>query len=87
MDYFKSVERALQKYYPNTKLLVSSRKDKKFMVISPEGKKIHFGQKGYEDYHQHKDPVRLMNFRKRNAKWADAPKWTSAHLSYYVTWM
>jgi len=86
MDYFKSVERALHKHYPNTKLLVSSRKDKKFMVISPEGKKIHFGQKGMDDLHKHNDPVRLMNFRKRNAKWADAPKWTPAHLSYYVLW-
>lgn len=86
MDYFKSVERALHKYYPNAKLEVSTRKDKKFMITSPDGKKIHFGQKGYEDWHTHKDEKRRENFRKRNAKWADAPKWSASHLSYFVLW-
>ena len=32
------------------KIQKSTRADKKFMVISPGGKKIHFGQAGYKDY-------------------------------------
>ena len=32
------------------KIQKSTREDKKFMVISPGGKKIHFGQAGYKDY-------------------------------------
>ena len=86
-NYIKSVTKALHKYYgKNVSLQESSRKDKKFMVISPEGKKIHFGQKGYEDWHIHKDPKRRERFRTRNAKWANADKWTPAHLAYWVLW-
>jgi hypothetical protein len=32
------------------KIQKSTRADKKFMVISPGGKPIHFGQAGYKDY-------------------------------------
>ena len=32
------------------KIQKSTRADKKFMVFSPEGKPIHFGQAGYKDY-------------------------------------
>lgn len=86
-EYFKSVEKALHKYYgKDVQLLESSRKDKKFMVISPEGKKIHFGQRGYSDWHLHKNPIRRALFRTRNAKWANAPKWTPANLAYWVLW-
>jgi hypothetical protein len=86
-DYFKSVEKALHKYYgKDVDLYESTRKDKKFMVISPEGKKVHFGQKGYSDWHLHGDPIRRDNFRRRNAKWADSAKWTPAHLAYWVLW-
>lgn len=86
-DYFKSAEKALQKSYgKSVELLESTRKDKKFMVISPEGKRVHFGQKGYQDWLTHRDPKRRANFRSRNAKWADAEKWTPAHLSYNVLW-
>jgi hypothetical protein len=86
-DYFKSVEKALHKYYgKNVALYASSRKDKKFMVITPDGKKVHFGQKGYSDWHLHKDTRRRQLFRTRNARWATAPQWTPAHFSYYVLW-
>ena len=88
--YFKSVEKALHKYYGNkTDLYESTRKDKKFMVFNPEGKRVHFGAKDYLDYHldQSEDrEQRRYRFRKRNAKWGDAEKWTPAHLAYYVLW-
>lgn len=87
IDYIKSVLKALRKYYgKDVDLYLSTRKDKKFMVISPEGKRIHFGQKGYEDWHSHKDPTRRERFRIRNAKWANAPMYSPAHLAYYVLW-
>lgn len=86
-NYFQSVQKALHKHYgKNVALFESSRKDKKFMVINPDGKKVHFGQKGYQDWHIHQDPLRRQLFRTRNARWAAAPKWTPAHLSYYVLW-
>lgn len=86
-DYYKSVLNSLHKHYgKDVKLYESTRKDKKFMVQSPAGKWIHFGQKGFQDFHEHKDVKRLDNFRIRNKKWANSPKWTPSHLSYYVLW-
>lgn len=86
-DYFKSVEKSLNKYYgKNVKLYESTRKDKKFMVQRPDGKWIHFGAKGYSDWHIHKDPERRERFRQRNKRWAEADKWTPAHLAYYILW-
>jgi hypothetical protein len=89
-DYFKSVEKALHKYYgKTTDLYESTRKDKKFMVINPQGKRIHFGAKDYLDYHldqTEEREERRKRFRNRNRKWADADKWTPAHLAFYVLW-
>ena len=42
--------------------------NKKYMVINPDGKMVHFGQKGYADYTAHKDEERRKAFRKRNHK-------------------
>lgn len=36
----------------------SSRKDKKYMLITPENKKFHFGAYGMSDYTIHKDDKR-----------------------------
>jgi hypothetical protein len=71
----------------NNKLFISSRKDKKFMVINPYNDKlVHFGNINYEDYTMHKDSKRRDNFRSRNRKWADAEPYTPAFLSYYLLW-
>jgi hypothetical protein len=86
-SYFKSVRKALTKYYgKDVDLYESTRKDKKFMVQRPDGKWVHFGQKGYQDWHHHKDPVRRERFRQRNKRWAEAEKWTPSHLAYYILW-
>jgi hypothetical protein len=63
----------------------SSRIDKKYMIFH-DGKRVHFGQKGYEDFTAHHDLRRRANFRKRNARWASAPKFTPAWLSYHLLW-
>lgn len=65
---------------------VSPLKTKKYMIITPEGKKAHFGFMGMEDYTKHKNEKRKDNFKKRNAKWATADKYSPAYLSYYLLW-
>lgn len=69
----------------HTKLYLSDRKDKKFMVIH-SNKKIHFGQMGYEDWLKHHDTQRRRHFRTRNRRWKNAPKWTPAYLAYHILW-
>lgn len=69
----------------NLNIEISTRKDKKYMIIH-NGKKIHFGEMGYEDLTKHRDSHRAELFKKRNAKWADAEKFSPAWLSYYLLW-
>lgn len=86
-DYLKSVLKSLHKHYgKDVDLYYSTRKDKKFMVQRPDGKFIHFGQKGFEDWHSHNNPLKRERFKNRNKKWATADKWTPAHLAYWVLW-
>ncbi len=84
--YVKSVMKSLKNHYGNIPLYVSTKKDKKFMIQAPDGNFIHFGAKGYDDWHSHHDEKRLANFQKRNAKWKNADKYTPAHLAYWVLW-
>lgn len=65
---------------------VSTRVDKKYMIMSPDGKMIHFGMWGSEDYTKHKNKLRREHFQKRNKKWATSPKWSPSFLSYYLLW-
>ena len=66
---------------------LSTRKDKKYMVLNPKtNKMVHFGQMGYEDYTKHQDENRRELFRKRNHKWATAEKYSPAWLSYNLLW-
>ena len=46
----------------------SSRKNNKYMVTLPSGKKVHFGHKGYEDYTIHGDADRRDKYRTRATK-------------------
>jgi len=52
----------------------STRKDKKWMIETPEGKTIHFGASGYEDYTMHKNLARKTSYIVRhqlNENWND----------------
>ena len=53
----------------------STRKQKKYM-IEVDGLKIHFGEKGYDDYLDHRNEKRRENFHKRfkNNKGYNDPK-------------
>jgi hypothetical protein len=54
----------LAKKYGAEEVKLSTRKNKKFMV-KYKNKWVHFGQKGYEDFLDHKDPKRRKNYRTR----------------------
>jgi len=41
---------------------------KKYMIITPDNKKIKFGDSNYEDYTIHKDPERKQNYISRHSK-------------------
>ena len=62
----------------------SHRQDKKFQVVV-NGKVIHFGQKGYEDFTIHKDKKRLMNYIKRHKKNENWNDFNSA--GFYSRWL
>ncbi len=49
----------------------STRKNKKFKVLTPNGNIIHFGHTSYEDFTQHKDEKRRKNYCKRSANIKD----------------
>ena len=63
----------------------SSQARKKFMVFNGE-KMVSLGQMGYQDYTKHGDKKRRDNFRKRNHRWASAPRYSPAWLSYNLLW-
>ena len=46
----------------------STRKNNKYMVILPEGKKVHFGSPKYPDYLYHKDKERRDKYLSRATK-------------------
>jgi len=80
------------KYFnnPNVKIYVSSKKDKKYMIIGLNGKAIHFGQIGYEDYTKHNDLNRRNAYLARATKIkgnrADDP-YSPNSLSINLLWM
>jgi len=80
------------KYFnnPNIKIYVSSKKDKKYMIIGLNGKAVHFGQIGYEDYTKHNDNNRRNAYLARATKikgnWADDP-YSPNSLSINLLWM
>lgn len=67
------------------KIRVSNLKTKKWMY-EHEGKKIHFGYWGTEDYTVHKDDRRLYKFQWRNHKWKTMDKHTPAYMAYWLLW-
>lgn len=68
----------------------SDHKDKKWVAIFDDNGKIiktHFGNSNYEDFTQHKDPIRAERYRKRHYKDLKTKDPTRAgYLSYYILW-
>lgn len=64
----KIVLQKAKKYLGNdVNITISTRKDKKYMIKSPYGLWVHFGQMGYEDYTYHKNDIRRNNYLNRSA--------------------
>lgn len=77
----------LKKYNIDSNLFISTRKNNKFYIVSPENnKKIHFGNINYQDYTFTQDKEKLRKFKIRNHKWKNAPKYTPRYLSYWILW-
>jgi len=73
-------------YYPYR----SDKPNKKFFIITSTGKKIYFGQAGYEDYIIHKDPKRKELYIKRHSKmgenWERSGIDTAGFWSRWLLW-
>lgn len=79
------VQQQANKYYNNLVVYKSDKPKKKYFIIH-NNKKIYFGSIDHQDYTHHKNLTRLNNFKKRNASWARSPKYSPAHLAYYLLW-
>lgn len=65
----------------------STNPTKKWMVTFPNGKKVHFGATGYEDYTQHHDPERMHKYitrHQKNEHWHDM--YTAGFWSRWLLW-
>lgn len=46
----------------------SSRRDKKYVIILPDGKRVNFGASGYSDFTRHRDEDRRERYIARHEK-------------------
>jgi len=85
----EKVNRNLQRYLPGTKLFISTRKNKKYMVQRPDGTWTHFGQMKYQDFTFHKDDIRRINYLNRangiRGHWRDDP-YSPNNMSIHTLW-
>uniref|UniRef100_A0A6C0KV31 Uncharacterized protein n=1 Tax=viral metagenome TaxID=1070528 RepID=A0A6C0KV31_9ZZZZ len=66
----------------------SSKNDKKYMV-EVDGKTVHFGAKGYEDFTMHKDNARYFNYISRHhsrENWGKTGIKTAGFWSRWILW-
>ena len=68
-------------------LIRSPRLEKKFRIITPSGKHIDFGAKGYEDFTMHHDEERKKRYINRHQKheYWDDPN-TAGFWSRWLLW-
>ena len=67
----------------------SSNKGKKFMIITPDNKTIHYGASGAEDYLIHKDKERKKRYiarHKKNENWNKSGINTAGFWSRWYSW-
>ena len=85
---FKIVNNKSQQLY-NRPVFVSTRKDKKYMILNDSKKFIHFGATGYEDFTKHMDENRRRLYLDRATKikgnWK-SDKFSPNNLSIHLLW-
>jgi hypothetical protein len=85
------VQKLADKYFGiHIPVYLSTRPEKKYMIYHPiTGRRIHFGQMGYEDFTKHKNPARRENYltRASNIKgnWKK-DKFSPNNLSIHILW-
>jgi hypothetical protein len=81
------VYRRASKYLGKTaKIGLSPKRDKKYRVITPDGRTVHFGQMGYEDYTRHLNRRRRKNYLTRSAGIHGDSKYSANQLSRHILW-
>lgn len=85
-DPSKVQKKANQYFSKKTPVLLSTRKDKKYMVKSPEEKYIHFGQMGFQDFTVHKDKARRASYLNRSSGIKGKDKYSPNQLSRNLLW-
>jgi hypothetical protein len=88
-DPKKAITNAIKYLKNNIVFGLSTKKTKKYMVQNPDGKWIHFGEMGYEDFTKHQDDKRRQNYLKRTANmkgnWKD-DKYSANNLARNILW-
>ena len=83
------IKKAYKYFGENIPIYLSTKKDKKYMVINPDGKKVHFGQMGAEDHTKHNDEKRRQSYLRRSTNirgnWKDNP-YSPNNLSINLLW-
>lgn len=84
------VYRRASKYMGKTaKIGLSPKRDKKYRVITPDGRTVHFGQMGYKDFTFTNNKTKRKNYLARSAKirgdWAK-DKYSANNLARKLLW-
>ena len=77
------------------KIEVSARKDKKYVAVLEDGKRVHFGDKRYQQFQDrtplkayknldHGDPARRKNYYQRHGR--EAEKYSAKYFSHRYLW-
>ena len=86
LEVRKKADKYLGKDIP---IYLSTRGSKKYMTYRPDGKVVHWGQIGYEDFTKHKDEKRRQSYLSRTANmrgdWANN-KYSANNLSRNLLW-
>lgn len=64
----------------------SNRKNKRFVLVNPQGKSIHFGSKNGSTYIDHKNQGKKINYIKRHKPNEDWSKINPGSLSRFLLW-
>lgn len=70
-------------------LYKSPLKNKKWLIVTPSGKKVHFGAEGYSDYTIHKDYDRMLRYTNRHKSrenWNKSGIETAGFWAKWILW-
>lgn len=83
------VDMARQYFGEEVPIYLSSKKEKKYMIQDPNGRWVHFGQMGAEDFTKHQDRARRQRYLARatniRGQWKDNP-YSPNNLSINLLW-